>query len=44
MTTLLVVLAFGLILAVFWWVAAHIRVDPADHPSRKTAIQLDPES
>ena len=43
MTTLLIVLAFGSMLAVFWWVVAHIGADPASRSPRKTAIQLDPE-
>ncbi len=44
MTTLLIVLAFGSMLAVFWWVIAHIGTGPAAHSPRKTAIQLDPEA
>jgi hypothetical protein len=44
MTTLLIVLAFGSMLAVFWSVVAHVGTDPAVRSPRKTAIQLDPEA
>jgi hypothetical protein len=43
MAALLVVLAVGSLLAVFWWVAARIRTDPAAPPRRKIAIQVDPD-
>jgi hypothetical protein len=43
MTTLLIALAFGLMLAVFWSVIARIGTDFTSHNRRTIAIHSDPE-
>ncbi len=41
MTVLLVVLALGSLLAMFWWVGSQIGADPSSPPRLKHSIRLD---
>ncbi len=43
MTDLLVILAFGSLLAVFWWVVIHVGTDPSSSRPPRNPIHLDRE-